>query len=68
MPTLLLMDDECWGPECPPKEVCSTSVTSFCFLRCGGGTCDPNGQCQDKCVCARVRVCVHKQVARALAW
>ena len=49
MPTLSLMDEECWGPESPPKEVCSTSVTtSSCFLCCGGEPRDPNRQCQDK--------------------
>ena len=61
MPILSSMDEECWGPESPPKEVCSTSVTtSSCFLRCGGGTRDPNWQCQDKTsVCVCVYVCVY---------
>ena len=59
MPTLLSMDDKCWGLESPPKEMCSTSVTNFCFLRSGGGPCDPNGQCQDKTSCVCVCVCVY---------
>ena len=71
MPTWSSMDEECWGPKSLTKEVYSTSVTSSCFLCCGGGLRDPNRQCQYKCahacmyVCAYVRmhvcVCVQEQ-------
>ena len=64
MPTLSSMDEECWGPESPSKEVCSINVTtSSCFLHCGGGPRDLNGQCQDVCV----RVCGEGRILQSVS-